>query len=72
MVSQSSRPEGRYRRQSYHFCAEPSSMSTDSRPDIDALRASLLRTVKYNTSPQQSDSIAEHVLVEEFGLRSST
>ena len=44
-------------------------MSADSRPDIDALRAALLRTVKYNTSPQQPDSVAEHVLVEQVTRR---
>ena len=44
-------------------------MSADSHPDIDALRASLLRTVKYNTSPKQPDSVAEHVLVEKVTRR---
>ena len=41
-------------------------MAANSRPDIDALHASLLRTVKDNTSPQQPDSVAEHVLVEQI------
>ena len=44
-------------------------MAADSRPDIDALRASLLRTVTYNTSPKQPDSVAEHVLVEQVTRR---
>ena len=44
-------------------------MAADSRPDIDALRTSPLRIVKYNTSPPQPDSVAEHVLVEQVTRR---
>ena len=56
-------------RETYLLGVEPSSVSADSRPDIDALRASLLRTVKYTTSPKQLDSVAEHVLVEQVTRR---
>ena len=47
-------------------------MSTGGSSDIDALRASLLRTVKYNTSPKQPDSVAEHVLVQQVSRRGTT
>ena len=52
------------RRHTYYLDVEPSAMPTGSHPDIDDLRATLLRIMTYNTLLIQPGSVAEHVLVE--------